>query len=171
MADKKIQLLILDIDGVMTDGAIFFDETGRQSRAYHITDGLGIALWRAVGGKTAILTSKRSDSIVARAKMLKIDLVEQGEDDKIPGFERILEATGVTAEQTAYMGDDLLDGPILRRVGYPITVANGVEEVKRIARFVTKRGGGQGAVREAIEHLLHEQDQWSAAVEAIGFDR
>lgn len=171
MASDEIRLLILDVDGVLTDGTILFDDDGRQYRRFHIRDGLGIAMWRAVGRTAAILTSKRSDAVLARAKMLGIDLVEQGAEDKLPGLQRILAAAGVTAENTAYMGDDLLDLAVMRQVEYPLTVADAVDEVKAVARHVTKRSGGQGAVREAIEHLLRRDGAWEAALAAIGAGR
>ncbi len=171
MSESPIKLLILDVDGVLTDGTVFFDDQGRQMRGFSIHDGLGIAMWRAVGGQAAILTSKRPESILARARMLGIDLVEAGEDDKLPGFHRLLEQAGVGASETAYIGDDLLDAPVLRRVGYPVTVPGAPEEVRRLAKLVTSRGGGRGAVREAIEHLLRRQGLWERAVAAVGADR
>ena len=103
--------------------------------------------------------------------MLGIELVEQGAEDKLPGFERLLRGAGVTAEATAYMGDDLLDAVVMRRVGYPIAVADAVDEVRGLARFVTTRRGGDAAVREAIEHLLHREGAWEQALSAIGADR
>lgn len=166
-----IRLIVLDVDGVLTDGTIFIDDAGRQTRGFHIQDGLGVTLWKAAGGQAAILTSKRSEAVMARARMLGIDLVEQGAEDKLPGFGRILTAAGVEAREAAYVGDDLLDAAVLRRAGYPIAVANAVDEVKQLARYVTRRQGGDGAVREAIEHLLKQQGQWQAALTAIGADR
>ena len=171
MAIDEIRLLILDVDGVLTDGTILFDDDGRQYRRFHIRDGLGIAMWRALGRKAAILTSKRSEAVLSRAKMLGIDLVEQGAEDKLPGLQRILEATGVPPEATAYMGDDLLDLVVMRHVGYPMTVSDAADEVKTISRHITKLPGGQGAVREAIEHLLRRERAWDAALAAIGADR
>jgi 3-deoxy-D-manno-octulosonate 8-phosphate phosphatase (KDO 8-P phosphatase) len=171
VANSEIRLLVLDVDGVLTDGTIYIDDDGRQSRGFHIQDGLGIAMWRAVGRQTAILTSKRSPAIEARARMLGIDLIEQGAEDKLPGLERLALAAGVSLDETAYTGDDLLDAAAMRRVGYPIAVANAVEEVKELASYVTGRCGGQGAVREAIEHLLKRDGKWWAALKAIGADR
>ncbi len=171
MASTEIRLLVLDVDGVLTDGGLLFDEDGRPLRRFHIRDGLGIAMWRSAGRQSAILTSKRSAAIETRANMLKIDLVEQGAEDKLPGLERILAATGVTAEQAAYIGDDLLDLVAMRRVGYPIAVADAAPEVRHAARFTTSRPGGHGAVREAVEHLLKRDAAWEAAVHAIGADR
>ena len=171
MTNTAVTLLVLDVDGVLTDGAILMDETGGQIRAFHITDGLGITMWRALGRKAAILTSKRSPGIEARARMLGFEMIEQGAEDKLPGLERILRTAGIPANQTAYVGDDLLDLAVMRRVGYPIAVANAVPEVKAVAQYVTNRPGGRGAVREAVEHLLKREEQWSAAIQAIGADR
>ena len=171
MATAGIQLLILDVDGVLTDGTIAIDDAGRQSRVFHIRDGLGVTLWKAVGRQVAILTSKRSEGALARARMLGIELVEQGAEDKLPGLGRLLQAAGVTREQTAYVGDDLLDAAVMRQVAYPIAVADAAEEIKRLARHVTRQPGGGGAVREAVEHLLKREGAWEAAIQAIGAQR
>jgi 3-deoxy-D-manno-octulosonate 8-phosphate phosphatase (KDO 8-P phosphatase) len=171
LPDKAIRLLVLDVDGVLTDGALLFDDDGRCHRRFHIRDGLAIAIWRAMGRQAAILTSKQAGSIMARATMLGIELVEQGAEDKLPGLQRILAATGVAAEQTAYVGDDLLDLVVMRHVGYPIAVADAAPEVRQAARFVTSRSGGDAAVREAVEHLLKREDAWDAALAAIGANR
>lgn len=169
--NSSIRLLVLDVDGVLTDGTIYMDDAGRQMRGFHIQDGLGINMWKAAGGQVALLTSKRSEAVMARARMLGIDLVMQGQEDKLPGLEQLLHTTGVSAAETAYIGDDLLDLVVMRRVGFPIAVANAVEEVKEIARHVTRRRGGDAAVREAIEHLLKSAGLWAAALKAIGADR
>lgn len=169
--NSDIRLLVLDVDGVLTDGRILIDDSGRQMRCFHIQDGLGIRLWKAAGRQAAILTSKRSEAIVARARMLGIELLEQGAEDKLPGFQRLLSAAGVSNQETAYIGDDLLDAAVMRQVGYPIAVADAVDEVKALARHVTDRPGGAGAVREAIEHLLKRDGQWQAALRALGADR
>jgi 3-deoxy-D-manno-octulosonate 8-phosphate phosphatase (KDO 8-P phosphatase) len=171
VANNEIRLLVLDVDGVLTNGTILIDDDGRQSRCFHIQDGLGVTLWRSVGRQVAILTSKRSGAVEARARMLGIDFIEQGAEDKLPGLDRLVSRAGVSLDETAYTGDDLLDVAVMRRVGYPIAVANAVEEVKEIAAYVTSRNGGEGAVREAIEHLLKRDGQWWAALKAIGADR
>ncbi len=171
MPEQPIRLLVLDVDGVLTDGALLFDDEGQCHRRFHIRDGLAIAMWRATGRRAAILTSKRSRSIQARAAMLGIDWIEEGQDDKLPGLERILAAAGVPASHTAYMGDDLLDLVVMRRVGYPIAVADAAPEVAEAARFVTTRPGGNAAVREAVEHLLKQEGAWEAALAAIGANR
>jgi 3-deoxy-D-manno-octulosonate 8-phosphate phosphatase (KDO 8-P phosphatase) len=169
--NSTVRLLVLDVDGVLTDGTIFIDDAGRQMRGFHIQDGLGITLWKAVGGKVAILTSKRSEAVTTRARMLGIDLVEQGAEDKLPGFERLLVQAGAGREETAYVGDDLLDAAVMRRAGCPIAVANAADEIKQIARYVTHRRGGDGAVREAVEYLLKSAGLWTAALAAVGADR
>jgi len=171
LSDTPIRLLILDVDGVLTDGRIFIDDTGRQMRAFHIQDGLGLAMWKGVGRQVAILTSKNSPAVAARAQMLGIELIQQGAEDKLPGLENLLRAAGVDSSQTAYMGDDLLDAPVMRRVAYPISVPDAAPEVLELARFVTRRPGGQGAVRDAVEHLLRREGLWAEAVRHIGADR
>jgi 3-deoxy-D-manno-octulosonate 8-phosphate phosphatase (KDO 8-P phosphatase) len=167
----EIRLLVLDVDGVLTDGTIAIGEDRGQYRRFHIRDGLGVRMWQASGRKVAILTSKKSEAVMERADMLGIELIERGAEDKLPGFERILSATGISREATAYVGDDLLDAVILRRVGYPMAVADAVDEIKKLARFVSSRPGGHGAVRECIEHLLKQSSAWEAAIKAIGADR
>ncbi len=168
MPNPSIRLLVLDVDGVLTDGMIQMDDTGVQSRRFHIRDGLGITMWKAVGRQVGILTSKRSAAVAARARMLGIDLLEQGAEDKLPGLDRMLAMARVSREQTAYVGDDLLDLAVMRRVGYPIAVADAAAEIRQIARYTTTTPGGHGAVREAIEHLLRRGEAWDAAMRAIG---
>lgn len=171
MPTDSIRLLVLDVDGVLTDGTLLFDEQGRSYRRFHIRDGLAITMWQALGRKSAILTSKRSGEIEARSAMLGIDLLEQGAEDKLPGLERILAAAGVPADQAAYIGDDLLDLVVMHRVGYPIAVADAAPEVRAAARYVTAQPGGRAAVRDAVEHLLKREGAWPAALAAIGADR
>ena len=171
MNKTDIRLLVLDVDGVLTDGTILIDDEGRHYRRFHLRDGMGVVLWKAAGRQVALLTAKRSKSTQARAAMLGIELLEEGSRDKLPGLERILAATGIPAEQTAFMGDDLLDLAVMRRVGYPMTVADGADEAREIARYVTHQSGGQAAVREAIEHLLKREGAWEEALRSIGADR
>jgi YrbI family 3-deoxy-D-manno-octulosonate 8-phosphate phosphatase len=171
VSNSDIRLLVLDVDGVLTDGGIWIDDAGLQTRRFHIRDGLGIRMWRSVGNEVALLTSKNAEAVRARARMLDIEWVEQGAEDKLPGLERIVSRAGVSLAGTAYMGDDLLDLVALRRVGYPIAVADAVPEVHEVARYVTRLPGGHGAVREAVEHLLKESNRWVASLAAIGADR
>jgi YrbI family 3-deoxy-D-manno-octulosonate 8-phosphate phosphatase len=170
VTDELIRLLVLDVDGVLTDGALWFDEQGQTLRRFHIRDGLGLALWRAAGRQAAILTSKRSQAVLARARMMGIEIIEQGQEDKMPGLDRILTAAGVSPNQAAYIGDDLLDLKVMRCVGYPIAVADAAPEARNTACWVTSQPGGHGAVREAVEHLLKAGNAWDQAQRALGLD-
>lgn len=151
---RKIKMLLLDVDGVMTDGGIFLGPDSIELKRFHVQDGVGIALAKAAGLLVGIITGRDSEAVRRRAKELGIDEVQQGIFRKEESYEMILKKYSLRDEEVAYMGDDLLDIPILKRVGYSICVANGVEEAKRVSRYITKKRGGEGAVREAVEMLL-----------------
>lgn len=168
MSIGDIRLLLLDVDGVLTDGSITLDETGCQVTRFHVRDGVGIKAWRELGLTIGILTSRSGRALTLRAAELGIDLVEQGAEQKLVTFENICRRTGVEPEQVAYLGDDLPDLPVLCRVGYPMAVADAATEVRQVARYVTSQPGGCGAVREAIEHLLHAMDRWDEVLENYG---
>ncbi|MBI5864136.1 MAG: HAD hydrolase family protein [Planctomycetes bacterium] len=158
MAD--IRCLVLDVDGVLTDGRLWYGEAAEPLRAFHIHDGLAIKWFARLGGWPVILTGKKSLAVARRAKELEIDTVIQGSEDKRRDLEEVLGQRGVPLSAVAMIGDDLPDLPVLNACGYPIAVANAVEAVRRAARFVTRREGGQGAVREAIEHLMAREGRW-----------
>ena len=168
MAQMDIRLLLLDVDGVMTDGSVFIDDDGRQSKRFHVRDGMGIVAWQRCGLEVGILTGRSSRAVAHRAAELGITLLEQGAADKLIGFENVCRRTGFAPEQVACIGDDLADLPVLCRAGYPIAVADAVEEVRQAACYVTTAPGGHGAVREAIEHLLRQMDRWDEVVDAYG---
>lgn len=151
---RKIRMLLLDVDGVMTDGGILLGPDFTESKRFHVHDGMGIALAKAAGMLIGILTGRDSEAVRRRARELEIDEVQQGAIDKEKGYEAILKKYGLNDEEIAYMGDDLLDIPILRRAGLSICVANGVEEAKKVSHYVTKKKGGEGAIREAVEKIL-----------------
>ncbi|MCA9291457.1 MAG: HAD-IIIA family hydrolase [Phycisphaerales bacterium] len=159
-----IQLLILDVDGVLTDGSIAIDDHGIETKRFNVRDGLGIVIWQRLGYQTAILTSRSSMAVRHRANELGIAHVIQGSKDKLRDFARLLATLGLDAEQVAMIGDDLPDLPILQRVGYAITVADAASECVGIADYVTSARGGRGAVREAIEHLLRVRHEWDQAL-------
>lgn len=161
---RVIRLLVLDVDGVMTDGGIIIDDEGRETKVFHVRDGFGIRLWQRLGGEAAIITGRSSRVVSHRAAELRIQHVMQGVADKAEALAALLARSGRTARETAAIGDDLNDLPLLAAVGYPLAVADAAPEVRRAARFVTSRPGGRGAVREAIEHLLIAQGRWSEAV-------
>jgi 3-deoxy-D-manno-octulosonate 8-phosphate phosphatase (KDO 8-P phosphatase) len=158
---QEIRCLVLDVDGVLTDGRLLADESGQTVRAFHVHDGLAVRWFQRLGGVAVICSGKRSEAVVARARELEIEHVIQGSRDKLADVQTVLAAMGLGLEQTAVIGDDLPDLPLLRRCGLPIAVANAVEEVKAAARLVTQRAGGHGAVREAVEYILRLSGGWS----------
>ena len=151
---RKIKMLLLDVDGVMTDGGILLGTDSIEIKKFHVHDGMGIALAKAAGLLIGILTGRESEAVRRRVKELEIDEIQQGTVDKEKGYERILKKYRLKDEEIAYVGDDLLDIPILRRAGLSICVANGVGEAKKVSHYVTKKKGGEGAVREAVEKIL-----------------
>ncbi len=159
---ETIRLLTLDVDGVLTDGTIQLDDDGRETKRFHARDGAGLVMWRKSGRLLAIITGRRSRVVAHRAAELGITYVRQGCRDKAAALRELLEQTGLTAEQTAHIGDDLPDLAVLRRVGYPIAVADATRRVREMAALVTTLPGGQGAVREAVEHLLREAGELEA---------
>ncbi len=161
---QAIRLLVLDVDGVMTDGSIIIDDLGNESKRFHVRDGAGIRIWQKMGGEVAIITGRASQVVAHRAAELKIERVMQAVVDKGTALRTILDQTGFRSDQAAAIGDDVVDLPLLRGVGYPMAVADAVAEVREVARFVTRQPGGRGAVREAIEHLLAAQGRWDEAV-------
>ena len=151
---QTIKMLILDVDGVMTDGGIILGPGSMELKRFHVRDGMGITLAKAAGLLVGILTSRDSEVVRRRASELGIDEVQQGIFHKEEGYQAILKKHGLRDEEVAYIGDDILDIPILKRVGLSICVADGAEEAKRISHYLTQKKGGEGAVREVVEILL-----------------
>jgi len=160
---ENIQLLCLDVDGVMTDGAIVIDDHGVESKRFHVRDGTGIKIWTALGFDLAIITGRRGMAVQHRAAELGIQHVRQGASDKLAPFHELLNTLDLKPSQAAMLGDDLPDLPIMNLAGYPMAVGDAVAEVRDAARFVTLRPGGHAAVREAIEHLLRAKRRWDDA--------
>ncbi|MEM9414918.1 MAG: HAD-IIIA family hydrolase [Planctomycetota bacterium] len=158
------QLIIFDVDGVLTDGGLYVDDDGKPSKKFHVRDGLGIKLAQSVGLEVAVLTGKVSEVVHHRMVELGITHFIQGSKDKGTDVHALEEMAGVSLENTAYVGDDLIDLPAFAKVGYPIAVADAVAEVKEAAMFVTHAKGGHGAAREAIEHILKAQGKWGDVV-------
>ena len=165
---QRIRLLCLDVDGVLTDGGISIDDHGAETKRFHVRDGTGLHMWIRLGLHVALITGRRGKALRHRADELGIHHVIQGSADKLADFRRLLKELKVDSPQAAMLGDDLPDLPILRVAGYPMAVADAVPEVRALARFVTVRPGGHGAVREAIEHLLHEQQLLDEARKTFG---
>jgi 3-deoxy-D-manno-octulosonate 8-phosphate phosphatase (KDO 8-P phosphatase) len=156
----KIRLLLLDVDGVMTDGRITFDDGGGETKAFDVKDGHGIKLLQRAGIRVGIITGRQSAVVDRRAMELGIDLVYQGAKDKLVPFWEILHKTGLKPEEVAYVGDDLPDLPVLRRVGFAATVADAMDDVKPHVHYITSHSGGRGAVREICDLLLRESGRW-----------
>jgi 3-deoxy-D-manno-octulosonate 8-phosphate phosphatase (KDO 8-P phosphatase) len=154
---RKIKLLLLDCDGVLTDGRLYFTEAGETMKVFHVRDGLGLVSWHRTGGRSGIISGRNSPIVEIRAKELGIEFVRQGVEDKIKVFEEILSQTGILAEETAFVGDDVPDISLFERVGLAIAVADAVEETKASAHFITTKPGGNGAVREVTGLLLQSK--------------
>jgi len=159
---KKIKVLILDVDGVLTDGGIIIDSNGIESKRFDVQDGFGLVFWRKCGLKSAIISARPSAVVAYRANDLQIDKVFVGVYPKINAYEALLKEWNITDEEVCFIGDDVVDLGILRRVGFAAAVANAVLEVKSIAHYVSTKKGGEGAVREIIELILKAQDKWSS---------
>lgn len=162
---EKVTILVLDVDGVLTDGSISLDDDGREVKSFNIRDGLAIRLWMRLGFDVAIVTGRTGQALRHRATELGIQRIVQGAADKAKGLGDVLEATGRTQGETAYIGDDWPDLAAMRLVALPIAVADAVPEVRAAALWRTANLGGRGAVREAIEFLLRAKGLYEKAVE------
>jgi len=164
---ERIRLLCLDVDGVMTDGGIRIDDHGIETKRFHVRDGTGLRMWMALGYHVAIITGRSGQAVRHRARELGISHLVQGSGDKREAFHNLLSTLGLAASQAAMLGDDLPDIPVMVLCGYPMAVADASEEVRELAAYVTERPGGNGAVREAIEHILRARDEWEEAMEVF----
>jgi 3-deoxy-D-manno-octulosonate 8-phosphate phosphatase (KDO 8-P phosphatase) len=188
---RKIKLLLFDVDGVLTDGKLFFfpapagGQTTQQhaaahggeggfglasqsvveAKGFHAHDGTAISLARLAGIKTGLITKRISETVALRARDLKLDHVHQGIQDKLSVFRKILKQEGLAAAEASFVGDDVIDQPVMWHCGLAIAVANARDEVKRDAHYVTKHGGGDGALRDAVEFILKAQGKWQKVVE------
>ncbi len=157
---KRIRLVLLDVDGVLTDGRIILDERGAETKFFYAQDGSGIKYLLRSGLKCAFISGRKSAVVLARAEELGIENCYQNAKDKIVAYEKILQEFGLKDEEVAYVADDLIDLPLLRRVGLPVAVADAAEEVKQASIYVTTRPGGRGAVREVVQLILKAQGKW-----------
>lgn len=188
---KKITLLLFDVDGVLTDGKLFIfpapagvEQTTQQhaakhggqggfglisqsfveAKGFHAHDGTAISLARLGGIRTGLITKRISETVALRARDLKLEHVHQGIQDKLTVFEEILRAEGIPASEAGFVGDDVIDLPVMRNCGFAVAVANAREEVKKGAHFVTPHSGGDGALRDAVEYILKAQGKWKQVV-------
>jgi 3-deoxy-D-manno-octulosonate 8-phosphate phosphatase (KDO 8-P phosphatase) len=164
---KNIQLLLLDVDGVLTDGRIIYDDSGCQTKEFNVRDGLGIKLVMADGIKVGIVTGRKSKALQHRCRDLDIPYLYDGVRQKDQLLERVIEQTGVAADHTAFVGDDLPDLCLMRQIGLPIAVADAHELVKNYADWITSAPGGCGAVREVCEALLKARGRWKKIVSEV----
>jgi len=160
-----IRLVVMDCDGVLTDGRAFYGSDGFEAVAFNVKDGSGIKYLHRSGIRTAILSGRNVEAVRTRADVLGIELVEQGAKVKIDAYERIIAQAGVTDGEVAYIGDDLPDIPVMRRAGLAVAVTDAAPEVIAAADLVTRRRGGKGAVRELAEFILRAQGKWEKILE------
>lgn len=164
----RIRLLLMDVDGVLTDGHIYLqslpDGTATELKVFSAHDGAGLKLARLAGLRTGLITGRESAAVARRAREVEMDFVYQKRAEKLGAYEEILRQASVRDEEVAYIADDLPDLPVLARVGLAVAVSNAVPEVKKAAHVVTSRSGGAGAVREVIELVLKAQGKWAAAI-------
>ncbi len=163
---KSIRMIIMDVDGVLTDGQILYTADGGEIEAFSVKDGLALRAAHRSGLLTAILTGRVSEAVARRAKELGIPEIHQGIPSKVEAYEGLLGRQGLTDDDVAYIGDDLNDVPLLARAGLSAAPADAADEVKAMVDFVTARGGGRGAVREVIELILKAQGRWERAMES-----
>ena len=188
---KKIKLVLFDVDGVLTDGKLFIfpapasiqqtvethsakhggqggfglhSEVMIEAKGFHAHDGTAISLARLGGIKTGLITKRISETVALRARDLKLEHVHQGIQDKLTVFEEILKQEGLQSDEASFVGDDVIDLPVMRNCGFAVAVANARDEVKKDAHYVTRHAGGDGALRDAIEFVLKAQDKWKRVV-------
>ncbi|MFC1704511.1 KdsC family phosphatase [Candidatus Omnitrophota bacterium] len=161
---KKIKVLILDVDGVLTNGKIVFDNTGREMKFFDVQDGLGVIILKRAGIKTFIITARSSPIVTKRARDMQVFKTYQDARDKLQVYKRIAKDMKLTDSEICFVGDELIDLSVMKKAGLAIAVSNAVPEVKKVAGYITKRSGGAGAVREVIELILKSQDKWKKAI-------
>jgi YrbI family 3-deoxy-D-manno-octulosonate 8-phosphate phosphatase len=158
---RQIELILSDVDGVLTDGGVLFDNQGIEIKQFHIRDGLGIKLWQKAGFRFGLLTARTSHIVKVRAAELDVRIVRQGFEDKLPTAKQLMEELDLTPEQVCHIGDDLTDLSLIRYAGLGVAVADAVKEVQDAAGYVTNVPGGRGAVREVVELLLRSKNRWN----------
>lgn len=164
---KKIKMILMDVDGVLTDGKIIFTSDGIEIKEFNIQDGMAVTLARMAGLKTGIITGRESKMVQRRAEELRYNIISQGNIKKLPRYEEIKKQFGLVDEEVCYIGDDLPDLPILNRVGFSVAVANARDEIKAVSDYTTENPGGAGAVREVIDKILKAQGIFDKLVEKI----
>jgi 3-deoxy-D-manno-octulosonate 8-phosphate phosphatase (KDO 8-P phosphatase) len=162
---SRIKLLLMDCDGVLTDGRLWLTGDGDEQKSFNTHDGLGLSLFHRAGLRSGIISGRRSESVTRRASELGVEFVRQGDADKVDAFTEVLRLAGVDENEVAYVGDDLPDIPLMQRSEFAVAVADAVEETRSVAHYVTRADGGHGAVREVIEIILKSQGRWQDLVD------
>jgi YrbI family 3-deoxy-D-manno-octulosonate 8-phosphate phosphatase len=165
---SKIELILSDVDGVMTDGGIYVQDNGEQIIKFHIRDGMGVRLWREAGKRFGIVTGRKLEAVKKRAADLWMVIVQLGVDDKLPEVDRLAAELKITREQICFIGDDLLDLAAIQAVGFGVTVADAPEDVRKAAKYTTSIRGGQGAAREVVEVILKNTGRWDDVLKRYG---
>lgn len=162
---QQIELVLSDVDGVLTDGGLVLDNQGIETKRFHIRDGMGIALWQKAGYRFGVITLRSSQILKIRAAELGIEIVRQGAGDKLRATHEILDELHLAPRQVCYIGDDLPDAPVVRAVGLGVAVADAAVELRQAADHVTTAAGGAGAVRETLEMILKAQRRWDEVIQ------
>ena len=165
---SKVKLLILDVDGVLTDGGIILDGGAAELKVFHVRDGHGLVMLKRSGVKVAIISGRNSKVVDRRARELGITEVYQACHNKIVAYEKLLAKLAISDKDVAYIGDDVVDVPLFKRVGFPVAVADAVEEAKEAALCITNARGGRGAVREICDLILKANGKWSELLDEYG---
>ena len=164
---KKIKLLLCDVDGVLTDGSIIYNDKGQETKQFNVKDGFGIKLLMSAGIQLGIVTGRRSKALIHRCNDLGIRLIFDGISDKAGILDEIQQRTGISTDNIAFVGDDIPDLALMRRIGVPIAVADAHENVREYAEWVTSAPGGAGAIREVCEAILKSQGSWDKILEQM----
>ena len=162
---KDIKILVLDVDGTLTDGKIYVDDKDNSFKAFNVKDGFALVNWLKLGGEVAILTGKKSNILERRAKELGIKYIIQGSKNKKQDLKNLLKELNITFENVAYMGDDLNDLGVMKSVGFSACPKDSVQEVLEITNFISSKNGGDGAVREFLEHIMKKNGMWKKILE------
>ena len=165
---QSIELILSDVDGVLTDGGLIFDNQGQELKQFHIRDGMAIHIWQRAGNQFGIITGRSSQMVRLRAAELGVEIVRQGVEEKLTTALQVIGEAGFAPEQVCYVGDDLPDLAVIDAVGLGVAVADAAEEVRRTADYITSVDGGHGAVREVVELILKNQNCWNDMIRKYG---
>lgn len=165
---QSIELILSDVDGVMTNGGITYDNQGIETKTFHVRDGMGIKLWQKTGHRFGVITARSSHIVKLRMDELGVDFIRQGTEQKLAAAQQIIGELNLEIQNVCYIGDDLTDVGLMKSVGLSASVADATDDVKKVADYVTKSAGGKGAIRELIEMILKSQKRWNELLQGYG---